>query len=72
MTMKTSELIKEIQRLPISQRIYVVEKAIHSIRQQDEANQMKDAADALLSDYVSDNNLTELTNLDFDEFYEAR
>jgi hypothetical protein len=70
--MKTSELIKEIQRLPISQRIYVVEKAIHSIRQQDEANQMKDAADALLSDYVSDNNLTELTNLDFDEFYEAR
>ena len=70
--MKTSELIKEIQRLPISQRIYVVEKAIHSIRQQDEASQMTNAADALLADYLSDNNLTELTNLDFDEFYEAR
>ena len=62
--MKTSELIKEIQRLPISQRIYVVEKAIHSIRQQDEVSQMTNAADALLADYMSDNNLTELTNLD--------
>lgn len=63
--MKTSELIKEIQRLPISQRIYVVEKAIHSIRQQDEAIQMTNAADALLADYLSDNNLTEFSKLDF-------
>lgn len=63
--MKTSELIKEIQRLPISQRIYVVEKAIHSIRQQDEVSQMTNAADALLADYMSDNNLTEFSKLDF-------
>jgi hypothetical protein len=28
--MRTNELIKEIQRLPIQKRMFVIEKAIHS------------------------------------------
>ncbi len=70
--MRTNELIKEIQRLPIQKRIFVIEKSIHSLRKHEDTNQMKKAADVLYSDYKSDKELTAFTNLDFEEFYETR
>ena len=70
--MKSEELIKEIQKLPINERIYVIERSMHLIRKQEEEEQMKKAAEALLQDYLTDKELTVFTNLDFDNFYEAR
>ena len=70
--MRTNDIIKEIKRLPIPKRIYVVEKTIHSIRTQEDKNVMKNAADVLYSDYKTDNELTAFTNLDFVDFYEAK
>ncbi len=70
--MRTNDIIKEIQRLPISKRIYVVEKTIHSIRSNEDKNVMKKAADVLYSDYKTNNELTAFTNLDFVDFYEAK
>ncbi len=58
--------------MPISKRIYVVEKTIHSIRTQEDKNVMKKAADALFADYKTDDELTAFTNLDFIDFYEAK
>ncbi|HYX07658.1 MAG TPA: hypothetical protein VE912_13095 [Bacteroidales bacterium] len=70
--MRTTDILKEIQRLPVSKRIYVVEKTIHSIRTQDDKNVMKKAADTLYVDYKTDNELTAFTNLDFVDFYETK
>lgn len=70
--MKTTELIREIQRLPFQQRIYVIEKTIHSIRKQEDTNLMKKAADALSEDYQTDKELTIFTNIDFEDIYETR
>jgi hypothetical protein len=70
--MRTTEIIKEIKRLPISKRIYVVEKTIQSIRTQEDKSVMKKAADLLYSDYTSDKDLTVFANLDFVDFYEAK
>jgi hypothetical protein len=70
--MRTNDLIKEIQRLPIQKRMFVIEKTIHSLRKHEEANEMKKAADSLYSDYRLDKELTAFTNLDFEDFYEAR
>ena len=70
--MRTTEIIKEIQRLPMQKRIYVIEKTIHSIRTHADQNLMKEAADALYLDYKSDKELTSFTQLDFETFYEAR
>ena len=70
--MRTNDIIKEIQRLPISKRIYVVEKTMHSIRTNEDKNVMKKAADVLYSDYKTDKELTTFTNLDFEDFYEAK
>jgi hypothetical protein len=70
--MRSSELIREIKKLPLSKRIYVIEEAIHSIREQEEKKRMEKAADILLDDYKNDNELIEFTNLDFEDFYEAK
>ncbi len=70
--MRTNDIIKEIQRLPISKRIYVIEKTIHSIRTQDDKKVMEKAADALYADYRTDNELTASPNLDFVDFYETK
>lgn len=70
--MRTNDIIKEINRLPVSKRIYVVEKTIHSIRTEEDKNVMKKAADALYGDYKTDNDLTAFTNLDFTDFYETK
>ena len=70
--MRTSEIIKEIQRLSIQKRIFVIEKTIHSLRKHEDTSQLKKAAEILYSDYKSDKELVAFTNLDFEDFYEAR
>jgi hypothetical protein len=70
--MRTSEIIKEIQRLPIQKRIIVIEKTIHSLRKHEDTNQLKKAASILYSDYKTDKELVAFTNLDFEDFYETR
>jgi hypothetical protein len=67
--MKTEEIIKEIQRLPISKRIYIIEKTIKSIHHKEEKIQMKDAADVLYDDYKTDEELTAFTKNFQDEVY---
>ena len=62
--MRTNDLIKEIQRLPIQKRMFVIEKTIHLLRKHEDTNAMKKAADSLYADYTSDKELTAFTNLD--------
>jgi hypothetical protein len=61
--MKANDIIKEIQRLPLSKRIHVVEKTIYSIRKEAEKENLKKAANELLSDYQTDENLTIFTEI---------
>lgn len=70
--MKTNELIKEIERLPVQKRMYVIEKTIQSIRKNDIELQMSVAAESLLSEYKTNKQLTAFTDLDLIDFYETR
>lgn len=70
--MKTNEIIKEISRLPINRRIFIVERTLKSIREVEEKDTIQKAVDALLHDYSTDKELTIFTGIDFDKFYEAR
>lgn len=70
--MRTNEIIKEIERLPIEKRILVIEKTIHSIRLKEDKIKMKKAVNTLLHDYMTDKELTVFSDLDFENFYEAR
>lgn len=69
--MKTKELISEIEKLPIKERIYVVECTVRQIRKLQEENQMKAAVEELYSDYSKDKELTAFTNLDSESFQET-
>jgi hypothetical protein len=70
--MRTNDLIKEIEKLPVQKRIFVIEKSIQSLRKQEDANQMEKASDVLLDVYKTDKELTAFTVIDFEDFYEAR
>lgn len=70
--MRTFELLKEIERLPISKKIYLIEKTLHSIRISEEKDVLREAADALYNDYNTDKELTAFTNIDFVDFYETK
>ncbi|MCF8217840.1 MAG: hypothetical protein K9I29_02320 [Bacteroidales bacterium] len=70
--MGTKEIINEIQKLPVDKRLLVVERTMRSIRKQKVVNQMTIAAEKLHEDYKTDSELTQFTNIDFENFYEAR
>lgn len=70
--MNATELIKEIERLPVQKQIFVIEKTLNLIRQREDINQMNKAADMLLSDYKTDYELTAFTKIDYEDFYEPR
>ena len=70
--MQTIDLIQEIQRLPLTQRFYVVEETIKSIKKEEMGHQMELAANELYDDYVNNKELTAFTSLDFEDFYETK
>jgi hypothetical protein len=70
--METTAIIKEINNLPTHKRMFIVEQVVHSIRFNHEEMSMKEAADSLYDDYKNDRSLTEFTQLDCENFYEAR
>ncbi|MFO8053646.1 MAG: hypothetical protein R6U19_00590 [Bacteroidales bacterium] len=70
--MGTKEIIDEIQKLPVEKRLLVVERTMQSIRKQKATDQITIAAEKLYEDYKTDSGLTQFTNIDFENFYEAR
>ena len=70
--MGTKELIREIERLPISKRMLVIERALKSIRQSELKGRIEKAVDTLMDDYQGNKELTAFTSIDFERFYETR
>ncbi|MFZ1790412.1 MAG: hypothetical protein WAT92_18975 [Saprospiraceae bacterium] len=70
--MVTKDLLQEIQRLPLTKRIYLVEETIKSIKKEEMSNQMEMAANELYDDYLKDKELTAFTSIDLDNFYETK
>ena len=70
--MGTKEILMAIKKLPVSDRMLIVEKTLKNIREASIKKDMEEAADALLEDYKSDKELTAFASIDFESFYEAR
>lgn len=70
--MKTEHLIKEIQKLPVKTRMYVIERSMYIMRKGEEEDQMKKAVNELYEDYITDKQLTIFTTLDLENFYETK
>jgi hypothetical protein len=69
--MTATAIIDEINRLPLTEKLLVVEKTLEAIRQEKKLS-LKEAANLLYDDYKSDKELTIFTQLDTEPFYEAR
>ena len=70
--MGTSEIISEINKLPVSQRLTLIELTIKKIREEEKKERMSAAADELYDDYLNDPELTVFSSLDIEDFYEAK
>jgi len=68
--METSQIIKETGKLPIYQRMIIVEHIIRSIRNAEQDRTLEIAAERLYDDYKNDKELTIFTQLDGEDFYE--
>ena len=69
--MTATAIIDEINQLPLTEKLLVVEKTLEAIRQEKKLS-LKEAANLLYNDYKSDKELTIFTQLDTEPFYEAR
>lgn len=70
--METKEIIGEIEKLTIRERLQIIEKTAQTIQIDSEKAQMIKAADQLYKDYKDDRELTAFTALDLEDFYETR
>ena len=72
LVMETKEIISEIEKLTVKERLQIIENTARTIQIDDEKEQMRKAADQLYDDYKDDTELTSFTDLDLEDFYEAR
>ncbi len=70
--MSTIELLKEINRLPLNERLSLLEKAIKDIIKHNDEQQMTLAAESLENEYRTNEDLAAFSKLDFEDFYEAK
>ena len=70
--METTEIINEINNLPEYKRILIVEQIIRYIQPDNQKAILENAAEVLYDDYKNDEGLTEFTQLDCEDFYEAK
>ena len=69
--MTPKAIIQEIDRLPLTDKLIVVEKTLEAIRKE-KVQSLQLAANQLYTDYLSDKELTTFTLLDSEPFYEAK
>ena len=69
--MSTVDILSEIKKLPMSEQLLVVEKALHIIRLEERRDQMRQAATILHNDYLNDSELTAFTALDSEPVHES-
>ena len=75
--MQTTQIVKEISRLPLGDKIFVAEQILKQLREDSsskikEAENRRKAAEVLLKDYQSDKNLTAFSAIEHEDFYEAK
>ena len=70
--MSTSDILKEIHQLPLNERLFIIERALKELLLYNYQQQMTIAAETLENEYKTNADLTALSNLDCEDFYETR
>ncbi len=70
--METKEIIQQIVKLPVEERLLVIERTLKSIREKAIEEKMGKAVAELQEEYKTNKELTVFTDIDFENFYESR
>lgn len=70
--MSTQEILTEINKLPLRDRLLIIEKALEVIRSNETGQQLSLAAEVMAPVYRTNKELTAFTSLDLENFYEAK
>ena len=70
--MSTTEIIRELDKLSISEKLQVIEQTLKKIRAAEAYNQMTMATEDLAEEYKVNKELTIFSDLEMENFYEAR
>ena len=70
--METKEIIRQIVKLPLEERLLVIEKTLKSIREKNTKEKLGKAVAELQAEYKTNIELTVFTEIDFENFYESR
>lgn len=70
--METQHIMKEIEKLPVEERILIIEQTLKTIREREIKEKMAKAVDELQVEYKTNKELTAFTDIDFENFYESR
>lgn len=70
--MSTSEILKEIDHLPLNEKLALLERAIRDIIKHNYEQQMLVAAESMENEYKANKELVAFTSIDMDDFYETK
>lgn len=70
--MSTSEILKEIDHLPLNEKLSLLERAIREIIKHNYEQQMSVAAESMENEYKTNKDLIAFTSIDMDDFYETK
>lgn len=70
--METREILKAIKKLPVSKRMFIVERTLKTIIESETRKKMASAAESLIEDYKINNELIAFSQLDYENFYETK
>lgn len=70
--MSSDELLAEIERLSVADRVRILEEALLGLKKERQQDAMRKAAQALEEVYRNSADLTDFTAIDPEAFHEAR
>ena len=70
--MSKAELLKEIDKMPLHEKLALLERAIKDIIKQTNEKELSVAAESLEIEYKSNAELTVFSTLDIEDFYETK
>jgi hypothetical protein len=70
--MSITEILNEINLLPPKEKICLIQQALKSLQDTTAKNELTLAADAMKEEYRTNKDLTAFSDIDFENFYEAR
>jgi uncharacterized membrane protein YqiK len=70
--MDTRDIIVQIEKLPVKDKMLIIEQTAKYIRESDIKEKISKAAEDLREEYKSNKELTAFTDIDFENFYESR